>query len=113
MNLVNKELVHPYVILVEFEVADGAQEEFLNLVVENSRASLTNEPGCLVFDVLQTAACPTDIVLYEIYTDRAAFDLHLAAPHFHEFDAACQSLVRSKRVTELSLLTDTSAKRAV
>jgi quinol monooxygenase YgiN len=94
----------PYVILVEFAVDRDNQEHFAELIVENSRRSLADEPGCLVFDVLSRADAEFNIVLYEIYADRDAFEAHLRAPHFHAFDAAARKIVRNKQVTELSLL---------
>ena len=71
------------VILVEFELHPGKEPEFRRLVLENAAASLRDEPGCRQFDVLTPEAGPGDrIVLYEIYDDAAAFDAHLATPHF-------------------------------
>jgi len=43
------------------------------------------------------------VVLYEIYDDRAAFAAHLKTPHFAEFDAATRSLVAEKSVAEYRL----------
>ena len=42
----------PYVIIVEFEIADGRAADFKKLILENARASLADEPGCRQFDVL-------------------------------------------------------------
>ena len=60
--------------------------------------SLAEEEGCLVFEVLQPQG-EDRIVLYEIYRDRAAFDLHVASAHFRRFDEATSPLVTSKAVT--------------
>lgn len=96
----------PYVILVEFAVEPGEEARFSQLVLENAAASKAEEPGCRVFDVLHRPGAELPFVLYEIYDDRAAFDAHLAAPHFARFDDAVKALVRDKRVTELKLLSD-------
>ncbi|MBB4017509.1 quinol monooxygenase YgiN [Chelatococcus caeni] len=93
-----------YAILVEFAVRKGAEEAFEALICENACRSLADEPGCLVFDVCRRPGDPFNIVLYEIYADRAAFAAHLAAPHFRVFDAQCRALIDGKRVTELDLL---------
>ncbi|MEF2552962.1 putative quinol monooxygenase [Aurantimonas sp. A2-1-M11] len=98
----------PYVILVEFALAVGADAAFEALILENARRSLSDEPGCRVFDVCAKADDAYSIVLYEVYADRAAFDAHLAAPHFKAFDEASAALVTGKRVTELTLLTGAS-----
>ena len=45
-------------------------------------------------------AGPTHVFLYEIYRDRAAFDLHLASDHFRQFDQRSRDLVVSKTVVQ-------------
>jgi len=95
-----------YVISVEFELEPGARERFLDLVKENAAASVRDERGCLRFDVLTPRSegqSGADVLLYEIYTDRAAFDAHRTAPHFLAFDAATRRLVRRKKVTEFDI----------
>jgi (4S)-4-hydroxy-5-phosphonooxypentane-2,3-dione isomerase len=88
-----------YGITVTFELEDGASEAFRRLVSENARQSVALEPGCLRFDVLQpTATQAGEIFLYEIYVDRAAFDVHLTSEHFKSFDEQSQRLVRRKTV---------------
>ncbi|MDQ3558780.1 MAG: antibiotic biosynthesis monooxygenase, partial [Pseudomonadota bacterium] len=42
----------PFAITVDFELAEGAREEFLKLVKANAAASVRDEPGCSRFDVL-------------------------------------------------------------
>ncbi len=90
------------VILVEFELHPGKEPEFRRLVLENAAASLRDEPGCRQFDVLTPEAGPGDkIVLYEIYDDAAAFDAHLATPHFAVFNEVTTPLVARKTVHRL------------
>ena len=95
------------VILVEFELHSGQEPEFRRLVLENAAASLRDEPGCSLFDVLTPEGGPGNrIVLYEIYDDAAAFTAHLAAPHFAAFDRAAAPLVARKKVHRLSFAAD-------
>jgi autoinducer 2-degrading protein len=90
------------VILVDFELHPGREPEFRRLVLENAAASLRDEPGCRLFDVLTPEGGPADwIVLYEIYDDAAAFDAHLATPHFVVFNEATAPLVARKTVHRL------------
>ena len=42
--------------------------------------------------------------LYEVYDDRAAFDAHLATPHFIAVDEATTGMIISKTVRPLALL---------
>src|SRR5436190_10344260 len=92
-----------YTILVEFVLHEGALAQFLPLMEANAATSLRVEPGCKRFDVLLPAQEHDRVLLYEIYEDIAAFRLHTDAPHFHEFARKSEGLVRSKKVTELTL----------
>ena len=98
-----------YVVTVAFEIRPEAAAAFLPLMLENARASLAEEPGCLRFDVCRDEAPddtpPVRIFLYEIYRDRDAFDAHLASAHFQSFDTATRSMVASKQFASWQLLT--------
>ncbi len=92
-----------YIILVYFDLKPGHRSDFMPLMLENAQKSKADEPGCLVFDVLCRTDDPDRIVLYEIYENRAAFDAHLASPHFLSFDKAAYQHVEKKSVIELNL----------
>lgn len=87
-----------YCVTVVFSLAKGGEAAFLPLVRDNAARSLSDEPGCLRFDVCYDAKTPSKVFLYELYTDRAAFDAHLSMAHFTEFDAATKPLVLDKQV---------------
>ena len=87
-----------YVVTVEFEVMPGHEEAFRTRMVANARASRETEAGCRQFDVCAVPGQPQRIFLNELYVDRAAFDAHLAAPHFREFDSAVAGWVAGKTV---------------
>jgi (4S)-4-hydroxy-5-phosphonooxypentane-2,3-dione isomerase len=87
-----------YVVAVEFIIRPEALAAFMPLMLENARASRTDEPGCRQFDVCVDPKKPERIFLYELYDDRAAFDAHLATPHFKSFDAATAAMFAGKTV---------------
>ena len=89
-----------FAITVGFELVEGAFAEFHRLVNENAALSVGLEPDCLRFDVLTPvdALGATHVFLYEIYKDRAAFEMHLASAHFRNFDERTRALVLSKTV---------------
>lgn len=92
-----------FAVIVSFTLKSGARDRFLTLVGENAGLSVEREPLCYRFDVLEPAGQPDTVVLYEIYADSAAFDLHLASAHFLSFNAATADLVAAKQVTRYSL----------
>lgn len=93
----------PYVILVDFTILDGKMDVFLEEVVTNANASVSDEPGCLRFDVLRPEGAADRVLLYEIYADEAAFDAHRRTPHFHHFDAVVAPLTKARSRTTLHL----------
>lgn len=88
-----------YAVCVHFTVEPLAVSEFSKLVLRQASTSLDRETGCHQFDVCTDTQRPSEFFLYELYSDRAAFDLHLASSHFKRFDEAIRGLVLEKHVT--------------
>lgn len=94
-----------YAIIVDFDLKPGALGAFMAHLAENARASVDHEPGCYRFDVLTPRETGDDarVTLYEIYTDRAAFDAHLLTPHFLAFKTAIGDLVHRQALVEFDV----------
>lgn len=88
-----------YVVLVHFRVKSEFTAPFRKLIAMQAANSLRDEPDCHRFDVLFDPDDATKCLLYEIYSDRSAFDAHLQTPHFKEFNDAVESVVVDKEVT--------------
>ncbi|HEX3485713.1 MAG TPA: putative quinol monooxygenase, partial [Micropepsaceae bacterium] len=63
----------PFVVVVEFHLKEGARPQFRRLIDANVDASVRSEPGCLQFDVLEPEGDGDGVLLYEVYSDEAAF----------------------------------------
>jgi quinol monooxygenase YgiN len=87
-----------HVVTVEFVVKREHAGAFLREMVANALASREREPGCRQFDVCTAPDDRATVFLYEVYDDRAAFDAHLATPHFKAFDATVGPWVERKTV---------------
>jgi (4S)-4-hydroxy-5-phosphonooxypentane-2,3-dione isomerase len=92
-----------YAITVSFSLRHEARAKFIALVRSNARTSIECEPGCRRFDVLTPWGTTGDVLLYEIYDDRRAFEAHLASEHFLAFDAATRAIVTNKVVAEFKV----------
>ena len=88
-----------FVVVVEFSLRDGRRGDFRERVRRQARDSLQLEPDCHRFDVCVAPGRDDFVLLYEVYTDRAAFDAHLASAHFADFDAEVRGWIDDKRVT--------------
>ena len=81
-----------FTVIAEFEVPAEHRLEFLDLCRFDAERSIQDEPGCQQFDVNTSEDEPRIIALYEIYDDRAAFDIHTTMPHFATFSEGLDHL---------------------
>ena len=86
-----------YVVAVVFVAKPAHRDDFRRAMIENATASREREPGCRQFDVCEKAD-GSEIFLYEIYDDEAAFAAHRATDHFRSFDAQVKPWVAEKRI---------------
>lgn len=88
-----------FVVVVEFSLRAGRSKAFRERVRRQAEDSLELESDCRVFDVCIDPERENFVLLYEVYTNRAAFDAHLASAHFAAFDAEVRDWIDDKRVT--------------
>ncbi|MEM9410089.1 MAG: putative quinol monooxygenase [Planctomycetota bacterium] len=93
-----------FVVTVEFEIHVSHLDKFMSAMKQQAETSLAQEPECHRFDVCQDPDSIHRIFLYELYTDRQAFDQHLATEHFKQFDESVKSWVVSKKVNTWELM---------
>ena len=84
-----------FAVTVLFRIKPESLADFMPLMIGNARASRAGEAGCQQFDVCRGE---NTVFLYEIYDDRADFDLHLTTSHFKAFDAAVADMVLEKQL---------------
>ena len=92
-----------HVVTVTFRIAPGREAEFLPLIRENARLSLSEEPGCLRFDVCLSPDDAGEVFLHEVYTDRDAFAAHRTMAHYLDFSQKSVPMVASKIVKTYDL----------
>ena len=72
-----------FVIVAHWYAKEGKDDEIaeiLRTAIRNTRP----EPGCILFMANRVVEDPRRFILYEQFTDRAAFDAHLATDSFKE-----------------------------
>lgn len=75
----------PLTIVAEFRVSTENRTRFLELCAYDSERSVSDEKGCLRFEAVSPIDDPQTVILVEVYEDEAAFETHLATPHFKVF----------------------------
>ena len=63
-------------IIGTIEVVPQRMKELLPLLMAHKDRCLRDEPGTLPFEILIPRDDDTKVLLYEVYSDQAAFDTH-------------------------------------
>ncbi len=75
-----------FALFVTINIKPGHKDAFMEATMGDAEGSNTNEPGCLRFDVLQDNSNPNRVYLYEVYKDRAAWEVaHRESPHYKKW----------------------------
>jgi quinol monooxygenase YgiN len=85
-----------FAVTVYFVVKEENIDDFDAAMKTQAVNSLTREVGCHHFDVCFDPSDRSRVFLYELYTDKAAFDDHLQTAHFLNFDATVKDWLISK-----------------
>jgi (4S)-4-hydroxy-5-phosphonooxypentane-2,3-dione isomerase len=81
-SLPKGEVVMPKLAIVAtIEVAPERRDQLLPLLMAHRARCLKDEPETLQFEVLVPREDDAKVLLYEVYRDDAAFDVHLNGPH--------------------------------
>ena len=83
-------------IFATIRIKAEERDRFLATINDTAARSVRDEPGCVRFDVFQDESDENHYLLYEVYTDKKAFEKHLVTPH------ARQAMEGSKQWAESS-----------
>lgn len=93
-----------YCIVVKTVLKPGNRKAFLDAMLPNAEASVRDEPGCFVFDVLEAREEDDTFYLYEIYESEAALAAHKATPHYTASRAAVTDLIAEQSVIRADVI---------
>ena len=83
------------VLQVSIRIKPENLDAFMPKVLENARAARA-EPGCRQFEVLVDPADRTNVMLFEVYEDEKAFEVHQAGAAFKKYLAEAVPLLASR-----------------
>ncbi|TAK82547.1 MAG: antibiotic biosynthesis monooxygenase [Betaproteobacteria bacterium] len=84
-----------FVLQVNIRIQPENADAFMKRALENATAA-RKEPGCRQFEVLADPDDRTQIMLFEMYDDAAAFEAHQQTPHFKKYLAEAAPLLASR-----------------
>jgi quinol monooxygenase YgiN len=86
--------------LAELEIDPVQLDSYKAFLREEIETSIRVEPGVLNLYAVSVKGQPTQIRLFEMYADAAAYEAHLQTPHFLKYKTGTQSMVRSLNLIE-------------
>lgn len=90
----------PLVRIAELRIAPEHLEAYTRAVRKEMEISVRTEAGVLAIYSVAEKADPTSLRFFEIYADEAAYQSHIASPHFREYFATTQHMITSRKLIE-------------
>lgn len=72
------------VLAATYHVKSGRADEVAEALVRMAALVKAEEPGCLIYHANRSTENPDHFLLYELYADQAALELHRNTRHFRE-----------------------------
>ena len=92
------------VIIGTIEVVPGKRDQVLVALAAHKARCLEEEPGSLAFEIMIPHDDETRVLLYEVYRDDAAFEVHRAGASIGRFREDTASAVAAIHITRCDLL---------
>jgi (4S)-4-hydroxy-5-phosphonooxypentane-2,3-dione isomerase len=86
------------------DVAPGRQDEVLSALKAHKDRVLKDEPEVLKFEILVPREDDTRILLFEVYQDDTAFDLHRTKPSITQFRGETAGMGVKISITRCAIL---------
>lgn len=86
--------------IAELEIDPAQLESYKTLLREEIETSIRVESGVLTLYAVSIKDHPTQVRIFETYTDAAAYKSHLQTPHFQKYKTGTQGMVQSLRLIE-------------
>jgi len=84
-----------FVLQVNIRIKPENVDAFMQKLAANAAAA-RKEAGCKQFEVLQDPQDKTKVMLYEVYVDEKAFEVHQQQPAFKTYVAEAVPLLASR-----------------
>ena len=89
-----------YVRVAELEIDSTQLAGYMAAAREQIETSVRVEPGVLALYSVAEKDNPTRVIVVEMYADEAAYQAHVASPHFRNYKLATQNMVKSLKLIE-------------
>jgi (4S)-4-hydroxy-5-phosphonooxypentane-2,3-dione isomerase len=84
-----------YINAVDLDIVPAELDKFMVAIKENGAASMS-DPGCREFDIIVSQKDPNHVLLFEVYDNAAALDVHRATDHFKTYMAVTGPMIAKR-----------------
>lgn len=99
------------VIIGTIEAAPGKRADVLAALQAHGTRCLAEEPGTLTFQVLVPRESETELLIYEVYADDEAFEVHRTGASIARFRDETAGMIARLDVTRCGFPSDREAGR--
>ena len=103
MDHPNRYIMSKIAIIADFTTKPGSFDAFCERMKAHAAAS-REEPGCLRFDIVVPQNSENHLMLYEMYSDQAAFDFHAGTERIKAHREATATMTTGRTVTVCDLM---------
>jgi quinol monooxygenase YgiN len=97
---VNRQMVR----LAKIKVDPAQLNKYNAALKEQMTTAIRVEKGVLTYYAVADKTEPSNITILEIYADTAAYQLHIATPHFKKYKEAVKDMVKSLELVDVTLI---------
>lgn len=90
----------PYVRIAELEIDPARLDAYKAAVKEEMETSVRVEPGVLAIYAVAEAGNPSRLRFFEMYADEAAYEAHVASPHFRKYFETTKGMIVSRKLID-------------
>ncbi len=87
--------------IAQIEIDPGQLQSYLDFLKEEIETSVWIEPGVIMLHATSRKDAPHLVQLLEVYASRAAYEAHIASPHFLKYKSGTMAMVRSLELIEV------------
>ncbi|MGZ3922418.1 MAG: putative quinol monooxygenase [Flavisolibacter sp.] len=90
--------------LAKIKVDPLQLEEYNRALKEQMTTAIRVEPDVSTYYAVADKNDPSNITILEIYADTAAYNSHIATPHFKKYKEAVKDMVKSLELVDVTLI---------
>jgi quinol monooxygenase YgiN len=90
--------------LAKIKVDPSQLEKYNTALKEQMTTAIRVEPGVLTYYAVADKSDPSNITILEIYADTAAYNSHIATPHFKRYKETVKDMVKSLELVDVTLI---------